>query len=169
MEMTTPNGQCGLAPAPQARDLSPEDKKDMKKYNSPASPVNTARVDPAVEKRLVRKLDLRLVPLVTSFCRFPPNYVSIEETNMRRRPRFPRQIQYRQCQNRRHVDGSEPHLIALYVAPNDLLHILYRFRTSRTHVENRPTSHVGRLRRMLMGRACDMPGRRVQLGRRYGG
>jgi len=92
-------------PAPTAIDLAAEDKeKDAGAYLEHAGTATTDvnahshYIDPAMERRVVRKIDMRLIPLVTAMCKsISTTCPRLYNANQRRSAFLPRQIQHWQC------------------------------------------------------------------------
>ena len=72
------------------------------------SPESLQHVDPAVEKNLLRKMDLRVVPLVSGLCKslLYPHFQSQVLTTLRSTV-ISGSIEYRQCKDSRDGNRSQ--------------------------------------------------------------
>ena len=76
-------------------------------------------VDPVIEKRVVRKLDLTVTPLVAGLCKccdneeifvFPTRVIMVELIRYDSSALLPGSRKHRQCEDCRHAEGSGSHV-----------------------------------------------------------
>lgn len=120
---------------------------------------DSVRIDAEIEKRVIRKLDKRLISLVFTLCMHRYLiYISkflILRTNKSRSPGLPGSLEYWKCENRRSRHRSQHVVFAVPMAPNHLLHFVHSIRMVCSHVESRAAAHVGYVLRLGMGTHCD--------------
>lgn len=123
--------------------MSTEKAQDSHVEDSP--PEGTQwHIDPALEKRVVRKLDWNFVPLVVALCKCSHTERRRGETLTASRPGFlPRQVKYRERRGSRHEQGCPRVQCSVPMAFDHLLHSVYSLRVVGAHVEDRASTHLG--------------------------
>lgn len=105
-------------------------------------------VDPAVEKRVIRKLDWNFVPLVVALCkcsilpqdmkgRYKKGKAHVARSGLLLRP-----IKHRERRDSGHEQGSPRNRRPVSMALDHLLHPVYPLRVDGADVENRAPTHL---------------------------
>ena len=129
---------------------------------------NTSTIDPELEKRVRRKLDMNLIPLVSALylCMSSTQHVYytiyLTDTSY---SGLSRPLKHRQRAHCRH--GSRPALQIrrLRLAPDHLLHLLHLLRLLGHHVESRAPALLGHAVRLHMGSRLDRASSSELMGR----